>query len=380
MAVTKEKHFDSQVTPKRILALDGGGVRGVLTLEYLSVIEDMLRRRSGGDGSFRLCDYFDLIGGTSTGSVIAATLACGMSVAEVKTLYRQIGTTVFEPHFFRKGILAPKFPAEPLQQALDKQLGADVTLESDRIRTGLMIMTKRLDTGSPWPLHNHPNAPYANQDGKLLLTQVVRASTAAPTYFEPETISISSREGATVKGAFVDGGVSPFNDPALQMLMVAAVQGHGFRWQTGADKILLISVGTGTYKQTFSTEALQNMVAAEQGLRALKSLMDDCGRMNHAMLQWITHCVTPWKIDRAFGDMQHDSASGPRLATYARYNVLLEQSWLKTEVKIECGQEKLAKIAELDNPAQMEELAAIGAVAAKSQINSSHFDGFDIRA
>jgi len=44
--VTKEKHFDSQVTPKRILALDGGGVRGVLTLEYLSVIEDMLRRRS----------------------------------------------------------------------------------------------------------------------------------------------------------------------------------------------------------------------------------------------------------------------------------------------------------------------------------------------
>jgi len=142
---------------------------------------------------------------------------------------------------------------------------------------------------------------------------------------------------------------------------------HG-RWQTEVSL------------QTFSTEALQNMVAAEQGLRALKSLMDDCGRMNHAMLQWITHCVTPWKIDRAFGDMQHDSASGPRLATYARYNVLLEQSWLKTEVKIECGQEKLAKIAELDNPAQMEELAAIGAVAAKSQINSSHFDGFDIRA
>ena len=379
MAISKEQHFDPQVAPKRILALDGGGLRGVLTLEYLAVIEDLLRSRSNGDASFRLCDYFDLIGGTSTGSIIAAALACGMSVTELKMLYREIGNRVFEPSFFRRGLLTPKFPAATVQAALDAHLGGGVTLGGDEVRTGLMVMTKRLDTGSPWPLHNNPSSPYAVEDGKLLLTQVVRASTAAPTYFEPEAISISSRDGSVVKGAFVDGGVSPFNDPALQLLMVAAVQGHGFRWQTGADKLLLISLGTGTYKQTFSTEALMSMVAAEQGLRALQSLMDDCGRVNQAMLQWITHCVTPWRIDRVFGDMVEDSARGPRLATYARYNVLLEEGWLMTEVKIECGREKLAKIAEMDKPANMEELAEIGAKAAALQVKSSHFDGFDIR-
>ena len=51
--------------------------------------------RAMGDG-LRLCDYFDLIGGTSTGSIIAAGLACGMSVAELKTLYHSIGMKVFE--------------------------------------------------------------------------------------------------------------------------------------------------------------------------------------------------------------------------------------------------------------------------------------------
>lgn len=107
-------------------------------------------------------------------------------------------------------------------------------------------MTKRLDTGSPWPLHNCPNARYAKQDGQLRLTQIVRASTAAPTYFQPQPIAISSRDGTVVNGAFVDGGVSPFNDPALLLLMLAALQGHGFNWLTGKDKLLLISVGTGT--------------------------------------------------------------------------------------------------------------------------------------
>src|SRR5262249_37974585 len=152
--------------------------------------------------------------GTSTGSIIAAALACGMSVDELKQLYRQIGDTVFKDKIWRKGFLVPKFPSGPVRKALDEHLGADTSLDSDRVRTGLMIMTKRLDTGSPWPLHNHPDAVYARQDGRLLLTQVVRASTAAPTYFEPEQMTISARDASVVNGAFVDGGVSPFNDPA----------------------------------------------------------------------------------------------------------------------------------------------------------------------
>jgi uncharacterized protein len=378
MARTKQEHLDRTKSPKRILALDGGGIRGILTLGYLGEMESLLRARTGNNAMV-LSDYFDLIGGTSTGSIIAAALACGMSVKQLNELYRKLGNSVFESKFYRKGLFVPKFPSEPVHKALEENLGKDTTLDGDRIKTGLMVMAKRLDTGSPWPLHNHPDARYAKQDGALLLSQVVRASTAAPTYFEPEAITIASRDGKETKGAFVDGGVSPFNDPALQMLMLAALHGHGFRWQTGKDKLLLISVGTGTYKATSTTEELLDMAPALQGVKALQSLMDDCARMNHGMLQWLTNCLTPWTIDRAVEDMQLDSKAGPQLATYARYNVLLEQNWLKTNVAIEQGPDQLAKIAEMDNPKNMDELAGIGRIAAKKQIKAEHFPGaFDI--
>ncbi len=384
---TREQHFDPAHGPKRILSLDGGGIRGVLTLEFLEVIEAKLRARYGND-SLLLCDYFDLIGGTSTGSIIAAGLACGMTVAELKTLYHGIGASVFKPggNLFSQlinkltrskleGILTPKFPSEPLQEALDAKLGADTTLSSDRVKTGLMIMTKRLDTGSPWPLTNCPGARYATEDGALKLTQVVRASTAAPTYFEPEEIKISSRRGSVVDGVFVDGGVSPFNDPALQLLMLAALQGHGFKWRTGKDELLLISIGTGSYKEPFSPQKF----AAGQGLSALKSLMDDCARTNHGLLQWLTHCLTPWIIDRAVGDMKLDSEAGPQLATYARYNASLDAKWLKGELDIDATPEKLAQISQMDNPSNMDELAAIGRKAAERQVLDSHLPSvFDI--
>ena len=82
-----KQHLDPGVTPKRILALDGGGLRGVLTVAFLKKIEDILRVRTGGDASFRLSDYYDLIGGTSTGSIIAAGLSLGMSVDEIRGHY-----------------------------------------------------------------------------------------------------------------------------------------------------------------------------------------------------------------------------------------------------------------------------------------------------
>ena len=378
MPLSREEHFDRARAPKRMLALDGGGIRGVLSLEYLGLIEDELKKRSGR-ADFRLCDYFDLIGGTSTGSILAACLACGKSVDELKGLYRDLGASVFKGSFWHRGILSPKFESEPLQVALEGQLGADTTLDSPSIRTGLMVMTKRLDTGSPWPLHNHPGARYHEQDGKLRLTEVVRASTAAPTYFEPQRITLSRRDGSTVDGAFVDGGVSPYNDPSLQMLMLAALDGHGLRWRTGRDQILLISVGTGSSRHTFTAEKLMDMKAAEQGLRSLQSLMDDCTRMNHAMLQWLTLCLTPWTIDRAVGDMQMDSRSGPQLATYARYNVLLDQTWLSDTAHASYAPEQLAKIAAMDDPTNMKELSAIGALVARLQVKPEHFPAaFDV--
>ena len=375
MALTKQQHLDPATGPKRILSLDGGGIRGILTLQFLDAIEQTLRRRTNNP-ALVLSDYFDLIGGTSTGSIIAAGLACGMTVDQLKKLYTDIGASVFQTggginRFLPgkvQGALAPKFPSEPLQRQLDQQLGANTTLGDDKVRTGLMIMTKRLDTNAPWPLHNAPGSKYAPVNLPLLLPQIVRASTAAPTYFAPEKVRLSTRAGLAFDGAFVDGGVSPFNDPALQLLMLAALQGHGFNWATGKDKLLIVSVGTGAYKPPRTVESVMNSLAAQQGIMALQSLMDDCDRMNRSMLQWLTCCLTPWIIDRAVGDMKLDSEMGPQLATYARYNAVLSPEWLKSELNLDLSADQIDQVARMDDPSNMDQLSALGQAAAAKQV------------
>ena len=81
-------------SPKRILALDGGGIRGAITIGYLEKLESILRKRHKSP-HMRLSDYFDLIGGTSTGSIIAGGLAIGMEVGEIKKLYLKLGDKIF---------------------------------------------------------------------------------------------------------------------------------------------------------------------------------------------------------------------------------------------------------------------------------------------
>ncbi|CAB3807129.1 hypothetical protein LMG28688_06488 [Paraburkholderia caffeinitolerans] len=371
MAMTREQHFDRELAPKRMLSLDGGGIRGILTLEYLGVLEALLRTRHGR-ADLRLSDYFDLIGGTSTGAIIAAALACGMSVDQLKTLYRQIGTDVFATSPLRLPFVAAKFPASRVQAVLNANLGANVTLGDDAIRTGLMIMAKRLDNSALWSLHNHPGSVYAAQDHKLLLSQVVRASTAAPTYFAPERITLKTRTGAPLQGVFVDGGVSPFNDPALQLLMVAILHQHGFRWRTGREQLLIVSVGTGSRRSTAPADEVMRMLPAEQGVRSLKSLMDDCQRVNQMMLQWLSATLTPWTIDAGIGDMHKDSEDGPNLATYVRYNVLLEREWMEHELDLQYDDARLKAIAEMDNTGSMQELSDIGQRAATRQVKAEH--------
>src|SRR5271167_595748 len=80
--------------PKKLLAIDGGGIRGVLALEVLQKIENLLKAKSGR-ADFRLADYFDYIAGTSTGGIIAAGIAIGMSISEILAFYREAGAQMF---------------------------------------------------------------------------------------------------------------------------------------------------------------------------------------------------------------------------------------------------------------------------------------------
>src|SRR5215470_15851728 len=81
--------------PRKLLSLDGGGIRGLITIEILARIEALVRAQSG-NGSLVLADYFDYIAGTSTGAVIGTLLALGRSVDEIRAIYLDCGKMMFD--------------------------------------------------------------------------------------------------------------------------------------------------------------------------------------------------------------------------------------------------------------------------------------------
>jgi len=125
----------------------------VLSLGFLARIESLLRERHCNGDAFRLAHYFDLIAGTSMGAIIAAALAKGLTVAEIAGHYMTIGTEVFKKDWFRKGIIRARYDEKKLIYYLKRILG-EQELGDEAVATGLLIVTKRVDTGSPWPLGN----------------------------------------------------------------------------------------------------------------------------------------------------------------------------------------------------------------------------------
>jgi predicted acylesterase/phospholipase RssA len=383
---TRDEHYQVDGLPKRILALDGGGLRGILTVGFLGKMETLLRERHGAGDDFRLCHYFDLIAGTSTGSIIAAALASGWSVAEVEKCYLDLGRTVFEKSFFRQGLLRAKYDQGRLIDELKRLLGADVTLGSDRVQTGLLIVAKRLDSGSPWPLANNPRGRYygrsaesgaiANADYPLW--QVVRASTAAPAYFESERITIVEQAGkAPVVGEFVDGGVSPFNNPALQAFMYATLDGYRVGWPAGADKLLLVSVGTGARDPGVKPTS----IAAAHAVQSLVSLMDDCATLVETMLQWMSASPTARVIDRELGDLRHDLLAPAPLLSYLRYNVELTPERVRELDPSLTDPTAIANLTAMDDPGNMEVLRRLGALGAERLVRAEDFAStFDLPA
>jgi hypothetical protein len=378
---TRDEHLFSP-GPKRILTLDGGGIRGALTLGYLARMEAILRGRTGNDPNFRLGHYFDLIAGTSTGSIIAAGLALGFSIEQLQELYQSLSVEVFKKPLWRFGLFSAKFPQEPLIKALTDAFG-EVTLGSDTIKTGLLITAKRLDTGSPWIIHNNPRGKYFTPTGgsstpnkDYLLREIIRASTAAPHYFEPESLQVAG----DVTGAFVDGGVSPYNNPALPALMLAGLQGFGLNWSFGADKLMLVSAGTGTLSLRMNAADVLDMSAVRLAGQSILSIMADCDWLTQTMMQWMSNSPTAWPIDRETGDLQGDILGGnTAMLHYLRYNVRFDPQWLKQELNIIIDQAQADSLFAMDQPENVNTLTNLGTTAALAQVQPKHFPStFDL--
>ncbi len=376
------KRFQSDL-PKRILSLDGGGIRGALTLGYLQRMEEILRTQNGGDDRFRLCDYYDMIGGTSTGSIIASALAIGMKVEDIKNMYFELGGRIFGKKykwwnvFQLDDLIKAKYNAQPLEEELQKVF-KDITLGSDAIRTGLCIVAKRADTNSVWPLINHPEGKFFNSsignNKDILLWKAVRASAAAPTYFMPQVIDVG---GGMPSAAFIDGGVSMANNPAFQLLLVATLKGFPFRWKLGADHLSITSVGTGMGRLTKLPNEITKNNLLKWAQEIPDMLMQDATWNNQIILQWLSTSPTRWEIDTEIGNMENDllvvDTSSKGLISYLRYNRWLDAESLNPLMEKTYTQKQIDDLVEMSNAASRFELFDIGYKAAQEEIKEDHF-------
>jgi hypothetical protein len=361
--------------PKRILSLDGGGVRGVISVAFLERIETILSAQGGQHP--QLSDQFDLIGGTSTGAIIATGLALGKTTGEMKDIYHRLAPLAFRASHFRIPFLQPKFDVTGLRREISAIVG-EQTLDSTELRTGLGIVAKRADTASLWIVANNPRAPYWDnaREGNFIgnkhykLVNLLRASTAAPTYFEPESIPILEN----VQGLFIDGGVSPHNNPVLALFMMARLRPYGLCWDTGPDKLTIVSIGTGGYRNRLAAASLGGMKNVTIALHALRTIIDDSSGLVLALMQWLGQSPTPWLVNSEIRDLAEQFPAGP-LFRFLRYDVRLETAWLAEHLDLKLSDKDLARVREMDNADSIPLAYQIGCAAAERQVRAEHWTG-----
>jgi hypothetical protein len=378
--------------PRRLLALDGGGIRGIITLAILRRIEELLARATGAGAGFRLCDWFDYVAGASTGAIIAAGIARGLSMAELLDFYR---TTA--PAMFRKRPLlrrtASLYASGPLRSKLREVFG-DGDLRPHTLRTLLLVVTRNATTDSPWPVSSNPDAFYndpARPDCNLRipLWTLVRASAAAPVFFPPEIIPLEKPEKEFL---FMDGGITPYNNPAFLLYRMATQPAYRLNWPPGERRLLLISVGTGAVENLDAGQTRSpNIFVAAKGVPA--ALLGAMQMDQDINCRSVGRCVAGPVIDRELGDMipregpeagsLEERLSRPaipldidlgRAFLYARYNADLSPRGLDA---LGCGGLDPAALRRIDNvaPANIESLVHVGEAAAR-QVNLDHFARF----
>ena len=370
--------------PHRILSLDGGGIRGILTLEILLQVEMILGKALGRDGSFRLCQFFDYIGGTSTGAIIAAGLARGMSVTELLDFYEKTGPAMFDRQSLLKRWHA-MYKSAPLQAELQKKFGVDTTLEPEHLECLLLVVTRNSSTDSPWPVSSNPAAKYNDTrrpdcNLKIPLWQLVRASTAAPVFFPPEVVQWDpdDEEKAFI---FVDGGMTPYNNPAFLLYRMATAPAYRLDWATGEDKLLIISLGTG-----YSESLDDNIGSPNRGLISNVTgipgaLMNGIMHDQDTNCRQVGRCVHGAVLDKEIGDMIPRDSSGKAIPLsqnlgreflYARYNADLSRKGLDKLGLKDINPEKVQK---LDSIEHIGDLRNIGRKVAE-EVRLEHFGTF----
>ncbi|OCB62314.1 patatin [Mycobacterium malmoense] len=358
--------------PKKLLALDGGGIRGVITLEVLHRLESMLAEQLCAGDDFVLGDYFDYIGGTSTGAVIAAGLAKGLHVAQLLDLYLARCEEMFDHASLRRRYHY-RYGSQRLRKMLQGVLGAETTLGSEDLKTLLLIVVRNATTDSPWPLSNNPNALFndpsrTDNNLNIPLWQLVRASTAAPTYFPPEIVTLGERDFV-----FVDGALTMYNNPAFQLFLMATVDAYQLGWPATETDLLLVSVGTGTCPKADDhlRPGAMNLLFNANSVPA--ALMQAALTEQDVLCRVFGRCRHGAPIDLEVGDlMRGGGLLEERLFSYVRYNAELSRRGLDA-----LGLPQLVpeQVQRLDSVEHVDDLRRVGQAAAR-EVAIDHFVGF----
>ena len=211
---------------KTILCIDGGGMRGILTVQLLKQIESIT--------NIPCYELFDMVAGTSTGGIMAGLIASGKTAAQIETLYVQLVTNVFKKRgaFAGRIINPPRYDKVNYRSDLASVIG-DKTLAQVCAAADIDLMITAKDvTGNEETFFTCFNTP-AGQQGTYkdaLLNFVMEATMSAPTYFLPFE-------------RFVDGGTTAFNNPSLAAVMEAVCYGGKGKYEPG--KLTIFSLGTG---------------------------------------------------------------------------------------------------------------------------------------
>lgn len=200
---------------RRILCIDGGGIKGVMPAAYLAYIEETL--------GISVADHFDLIAGTSTGGIIALGLGMGIPPTEILKLYKKKGATIFgqdvpaelkipnQVWLYGKQLFFRKYCSQNLQSAITDILGNKRLGES---KSRLVIPAYSDTLPGPY-LFKTAHHARLRSDYKQMAVDVALATSAAPTYFSKHQIATGEE--------LIDGGVWANNPIGVAALEAACV-------------------------------------------------------------------------------------------------------------------------------------------------------------
>jgi patatin-like phospholipase/acyl hydrolase len=256
----------------RILSIDGGGIRGIIPGQVLIALEKQLQQLSGKP-DMRIADAFDMIAGTSTGGILTCLYLCPdagtgkprFSAADAVNLYLQHGDNIFDVSVFKEitslgGLAGAKYSAAHLEQVLRDYLG-DLKL-SELLRP--CLITAYDITRRAAKFFNSADVPELGPARDFYARDVARATSAAPTYFEPANITAFDRAVYPL----VDGGMFA-NNPT----MCACVEAFGFDPELAVSDLKVLSLGTGAADAAYHYSEAKKWGKVQWAIPALEILM-----------------------------------------------------------------------------------------------------------